>query len=101
LENWIKQINESQPDNISKIVVGNKSDVQDSERQVSKSEGEALAKKYGVEFLESSAKDNYNIGEIFNILGHQIKKNLTDTDYKPKDNARISIQKEGGSKSRC
>lgn len=61
LENWIKQINESQPDNISKIIVGNKSDVADSERQVSKAEGEALAKKYGVQFLESSAKDNYNI----------------------------------------
>jgi len=35
--------------------------VADSERQVSRSEGEALAKKYGVQFIESSAKDNLNI----------------------------------------
>lgn len=39
LENWIKQINESQPYNMPKIIVGNKSDVTDSERQVSKAEG--------------------------------------------------------------
>ena len=30
LENWIKQIIESQPDSISKVIVGNKSDVPDS-----------------------------------------------------------------------
>lgn len=36
LENWIKQINESQPYNMPKIIVGNKSDVSDNERQVSK-----------------------------------------------------------------
>lgn len=51
MENWLKQINESQPETISKVIVGNKADVPDSERQVSKAEGEALAKKYGVQFI--------------------------------------------------
>lgn len=61
LENWIKQINETQPESMCKIIVGNKSDCKDTERQVSKEEGMALAKRYGVEFIESSAKDNSNI----------------------------------------
>ena len=39
LENWIKQINDNQPENITKIIVGNKSDCHESERQVSKAEG--------------------------------------------------------------
>lgn len=76
LENWLKQINDSQPENISKIIVGNKSDCEESERQVSKAEGEALANKFRVGFLESSAKDNYNIVEIFKNLGKDIKTRL-------------------------
>lgn len=32
-------MNDNQPENISKIIVGNKVDISDSERQVSKSEG--------------------------------------------------------------
>ena len=39
LESWLKQINDSQPEQITKIIVGNKSDCMDSERQVSKTEG--------------------------------------------------------------
>lgn len=56
LENWIKQINQSQPESMCKIIVGNKADCKEGERQVSRAEGEALAKKYGVPFIESSAK---------------------------------------------
>jgi len=62
-----------------KIIIGNKADVSDSERQVSRSEGEALAKKYGIQFLESSAKNNININEIFETLGHEIKKYLKES----------------------
>lgn len=102
LENWIKQINESQPDNISKIIVGNKSDVPDSERQVAKAEGEALAKRYGVEFLESSAKENYNIAEIFSILGEKINHNFTDSENKPTGNGmRINDTKDGNKNKKC
>jgi Ras-related protein Rab-8A len=36
LENWLKQISDSQPENIAKIIVGNKCDCSDAERQVSK-----------------------------------------------------------------
>ena len=44
-----------------KVIVGNKVDCKEGERQVSFADGTALAKKYGVEFVECSAKDNYNI----------------------------------------
>ena len=91
LENWIKQINDTQPENIAKIIVGNKCDCSDSDRQVSKEEGQALAAKYGVKFLESSAKDNFNIPEIFNSLGNDVKVKLTDTSSKAKD-SNLKIQ---------
>jgi len=42
-------------------MVGNKADSKDSERQVTLAEGNAMASKYGINFIECSAKDNYNI----------------------------------------
>lgn len=36
LTNWIKQINDTQPENIPKVIVGNKCDCSDSDRQVTK-----------------------------------------------------------------
>lgn len=39
LENWIKQINDSQPESMCKIIVGNKVDCNQSDRQVTTSEG--------------------------------------------------------------
>lgn len=34
MENWIKQINETQPETMCKLIVGNKADCKESERQV-------------------------------------------------------------------
>lgn len=39
-----------------KLIVGNKSDIPDGERQVNYQEGLKLAEQYGVKFIESSAK---------------------------------------------
>ena len=44
-----------------KIIVGNKIDCKETERQVTYTEGSELANKYGVPFIECSAKDNTNI----------------------------------------
>jgi GTPase KRas protein len=50
------------------------------DRQVSKSEGEDIAKKWGIPFLETSAKNRTNIDESFVTLLRQIPR--TGTDYK-------------------
>ena len=49
------------------ILVGNKVDLKDS-RQISFEEGFALAQKWRVPFIESSAKTGENIDEIFKLL---------------------------------
>ncbi len=64
-------------------------------------EGEALAKKYGVQFLESSAKDNYNISQIFTQIGHSIKKNLGEVQQSGGQKIKIKDPKEGGGKKDC
>ena len=49
---------------VFKILVGNKSDLNDK-RQVSKERGKQLADSYGIPFLETSAKSNENIDKLF------------------------------------
>jgi hypothetical protein len=36
----------------------------DEKRAVPRSKGEALAKEYGIQFFETSAKDNLNVEEV-------------------------------------
>ena len=49
---------------LEQALVGNKVDLVD-ERQVSEAEGQALADKYKIPFIETSAKTAYNITEAF------------------------------------
>ncbi|XP_020650893.1 GTP-binding protein Di-Ras3 isoform X1 [Pogona vitticeps] len=48
------------------MLVGNKSD--DAQREVDASEGEVLASKWKCSFMETSAKMNYNVQELFQEL---------------------------------
>jgi len=55
------------------VLVGNKCDLTD-EREVSKEEGEELAKKFGCPFFESSAKNHINVDESFRELVREVRK---------------------------
>ena len=59
MENWLKQIKTHAAENVVKVLVGNKVDVED--RKVSEEEGKRLAAEFGVDYFEVSAKDNSNI----------------------------------------
>ena len=45
--------------------MGNKCDESENQRKIDKSEGQNLADSYNIPFLETSAKDNINIHELF------------------------------------
>lgn len=49
------------------MLVGNKFD-KTYEREVSKEEGAALARQFGCEFMETSAKTSYNVERLFTNL---------------------------------
>jgi GTPase SAR1 family protein len=54
-------------EDIPHVLVGNKSDLV-HEREVATEEGQRLADEWGVPFLESSAKFNMNVEEVFKRL---------------------------------
>ena len=61
------------------ILVGNKQDL-DNERNVSYEEAKQLADSWGIEYIETSAKTNYNCKEAFEKLIIEI----ASTKIKPK-----------------
>lgn len=63
------------------ILVGNKTDLGASARQVSTHEGEKLAKEFGCPFIEVSAKENLNVDRAFEMLLIHIE-NLTNPQEK-------------------
>ncbi|KAF2318684.1 hypothetical protein GH714_010045 [Hevea brasiliensis] len=82
IRNWIRNIEQHASDNVNKILVGNKADMDESKRAVPTSKGQALADEYGIKFFETSAKTNLNVEEVFFSIARDIKKRLAETDSK-------------------
>lgn len=55
------------------VMVGNKCDLE-NEREVPKSEGEALAKSFGCKFIETSAKSRINVDKAFYDIVREIRR---------------------------
>lgn len=72
VQGWFSEIDKYASDNVNKIIVGNKCDLEDS-RAVSTEEGQLLASSLGVQFLETSAKNSSNVPEAFNTMAQEIK----------------------------
>ncbi|KAF3655880.1 Ras-related protein RAB1BV [Capsicum annuum] len=53
IKNWIRNIEQHASDNVNKILVGNKADMDESKRAVPTSKGQALADEYGIKYFET------------------------------------------------
>ena len=71
LDMWINLTNENCGTNAINFLVGNKSDLE-MEREVTKEEGEEFAKKYDLIFIETSAKNNDNVGKLFEFFTYKL-----------------------------
>ena len=77
IKKWLNQIKEEASSRISIILVANKIDCEE-EREVTKDEGESLAKSSGLPFFEASAKDSINVNESFQFLIEKINENVSN-----------------------
>ncbi|KAJ5073409.1 ras-like protein [Anaeramoeba ignava] len=60
----VRKDEKEEKNSFARFLVGNKIDLED-QRQVSFQEGEEFAKRYGMFFMEVSAKNNENVDELF------------------------------------
>ena len=77
IRKWLNQIKEEASSRISIILVANKIDCE-GEREVTKEEGENLAKTSGLTLFETSAKDSINVNESFQYLIEKISEKFAN-----------------------
>lgn len=61
-------------DQIPMILCGNKCDLGDNERKVTKTEAEEMAKTWGIPFFETSALAKINVEELFFTLVREVRR---------------------------
>ena len=61
---WMSEVDKHASENISRILVGNKVDLEDK-REVSYQEAKELADNFNVKFIETSAKEAKNVEDAF------------------------------------
>lgn len=79
VENWFQTVTQHANEDAQIFLVGNKSDDEES-RQVSKEQGQELASKLNIPFLEASAKTNDNVESIFYELAGIIQDKHVDSE---------------------
>ena len=67
IESLLKKLRDNSNKNVNVILVGNKRDLEDN-REVLKEDGEELAKKLKIKFMEVSAKTGENLDKLFQNL---------------------------------
>ncbi len=96
---WIKSLDENCREGISKVLVGNKVDLE-ANRQVTSAEGKALADRNGMLFFETSAKTGAGVEDVFVTATKEIVKKNPGIVVagKPKNISLTShsVDKEGG-----
>lgn len=86
IKTWIKNIERHASEDVEKMILGNKCDLEDK-RVISTEQGQKLAAEYGVSFMETSAKANINVEEAFLKIARDIKRKMdTKTVSAPVNN---------------
>lgn len=93
---WLNDIRANADSECEKIIVGNKSDLEEG-RQVTKKEAEVFANDNGYNYFEISAKSGMNVEPLFEHLARAISKKLKERELKEtseKDHETLLKEKE-------
>jgi len=82
------------------MLVGNKCDKQ-YEREVSREEGAQLARTFGCEFLETSAKTAYNVERLFTTLVRLLRQTKQSEQITPGPSRPVEGVKEKSKGKKC
>ena len=82
LGNWLIEIEKNANKDVLKILIGNKCDLEEK-RVITQKEGESFANSYGMKFFETSAKNDINVSEAFQMLARQLIEINTENKKAP------------------
>merc|ERR1712159_212985 len=82
---------------VNKMIVGNKCDMV-SKKQVDYAEAKGYADGLGINFFETSAKDNQNVEQAFLDLTRQIKNNMGNKAMQNTSGKKDTVLPSGGTK---
>jgi GTPase SAR1 family protein len=75
VKGWMNSIYKHSDPSIAKVLVGNKLDLEQN-RVVSTSEAKKIASEHGMEYYETSARDNINVQEVLQYIMGKVYDNL-------------------------
>ena len=90
IKDWIKIQEDASEIGNKKIIVGNKSDLEDK-REISKEKLKNLCEQLNVYGEETSAKTGENVSEIFEKLAQLIVEDKTRNKTKTKNNVKLKV----------
>ncbi|XP_001364776.2 ras-related protein Rab-12 [Monodelphis domestica] len=95
LPKWMKMIDKYASEDAELLLVGNKLDCE-TDREITRQQGEKFAQQItGMRFCEASAKDNFNVDEIFlKLVDDILKKMPLDVLRNELSNSILSLQPE-------
>ncbi len=110
IESLLKKLRDNSNKNVSVILVGNKCDLEDN-REVLKEDGEELAQKLKIKFMEVSAKTGENLDKLFqNLIDEVYEKynkefksfaSIEFMDDNKNINLNTNINNNPGKKKKC
>jgi len=103
---WLQEIERNVGTGVHKMLVGNKCDLS-MKRKVERSQAQAFADKFGIPYVETSAKNGTNVENVFMELSNRIMKDVKAKETPGGGSAAAEViqvggaqknQKEGGCK---
>ncbi|XP_023786370.1 ras-related protein Rab-17 [Cyanistes caeruleus] len=99
---WLEELEKRfLPNEIVIALVGNKTDLA-TEREVTTEEGEELARTKGLLFMETSAKSNHQVNDVFMAVVQELLRREEEKASKPSPHGRSTVDLRGsGERTWC
>ena len=98
---WIKELEKHVIDRpVIKILVGTKSDLEES-RNIKYDDGKKYADSLGIQFIETSSKNNTNVKELFHNLSSELLDKVSDGNIRTIRRKPLFLENETKPKKYC
>ncbi|MCQ2820970.1 MAG: GTP-binding protein, partial [archaeon] len=88
VSNWAESLKDNADKNAAIVIIGNKVDLEE-QRKIKKEQGENLAKEFGADFFETSAKENIGLNEAFQSISEKIYDSIIEGNIKMEEKGKV------------